>query len=167
MTGLASDFSSFLLLLATVYNLALIGLLYGFTLGTIAKSPQQAQQLMIPCIMPLIIFCGFLLQYDGVQWFFLPLWYISFFRYAFTILVVNEFYQGTFDACHPLKGDYCPLAAFTPLKSKVDRKLVITKILDFPMDAIPDYFFILLLYTVAISIIAYYTLRYQARRRYG
>mmetsp|Transcript_21042 Transcript_21042/g.67805 ORF Transcript_21042/g.67805 Transcript_21042/m.67805 type:complete len:252 (+) Transcript_21042:1291-2046(+) len=180
MAGLDPSLVRFATLLCAVYLLALIGLVYGFTIGTVAKSPQKAQQLLIPCIMPLIIFCGFLLQYDGVQIYFRPIWFASFFRYAFTILVVNEFKRGNFDNCD-LTKDFCPLAAYEGSRddsslgglggivgtSVVKRKFVITEILDFDQDAIPKYFYILIIYAACLATTAYYILRHQARRRYG
>ena len=223
MSGLTPQLERFVTLLVAVYMLAFIGLVYGFTIGTVAKSPQKAQQMLIPCIMPLIIFCGFLLQYDGVQIYFRPIWFASFFRYAFTILVVNEFSHGTFDKCDPSR-DFCPLASYSDLPHVtteqceellqqqqqllpeedddafgggnfsfpnatddytilaassqdlgsmstsgilVDRKFVITEILDFDDDAIPKYFYILLIYAAGLATVAYYILRHQARKRYG
>ncbi|KAJ8599057.1 hypothetical protein CTAYLR_007595 [Chrysophaeum taylorii] len=201
MSGLERRFENFFVFLAAVSALAYIGLIYGFMIGTIAHSPQKAQQLLVPAIMPLLIFCGFLIQYDGVRFYFLELWYASFFRYAFTILVVNEFSRGKFKKCHLSRHHYCPLNSYARKDDgngnenesanananddarsiggggvsaisydrgiKVDRIYVVTKVLDFRTDAVPVYFYVLLAYALAITVAAYYLLKYQARKRYG
>lgn len=190
MAGLRPGPAHFLTLLVTVCLLAYIALVYGFMIGTIAHSPQKAQQLLVPSIMPLIIFCGFLIQRDGVRPYFLELWYLSFFRYAFTILVVNEFSDGQFDPCKTSANHFCPLNAYSkhnansdPRQSnvtsgipcdllpdiavRVDRKYVITKMMQFRTDAIPLYFYVLLVYAACISFAGYHLLKFQARRRYG
>lgn len=169
MAGLRRE--GFAILLATVILLAYIALVFGFMIGTVSQSAQKAQQLLVPSIMPLIIFCGFLLQWDGVRSYFLPLWYASFFRYAFTILVVNEFDSGEFDACATSENHFCPLNSYggtlTEDGIKVDRKYVVSKILKFRSDAIPLYYYVLLIYALGISAAGYYLIRRQARRRYG
>lgn len=147
----------FFVFLITVFMLATNGLIYGFMIGCVAVTPQKAQQLQVPLQMPLVIFSGFLIQYDSVRWYFKPLWFISFFRYAFTILVINEFQHGTFDYCEITPNHLCVVGqGYQP------RKRVITDVLEFHMNAIPNFFYVLIGYGVAFSVLAYFVLKYKA-----
>ena len=111
--------------------------------------------------MAQIIFCGFLIQKDDVQPYFIEFWYMSFFRYGFTPLVANEFRYGSFDDCRAA-GAECPLGV-----GRVARSTVVTDVLGFDLDAIPRYDYIQLMYFGATLVVTYYAMRYQARKQYG
>ena len=90
-------------------------------------------------------------------------WYISFFRYAFMPLIVNEFKHGTFEECDMAKGELCPLG-----QGRVPRSIIYSdQVLDIPESVLPDYLYISMGYLAFMIIAGYYSIRYQARKRYG
>jgi hypothetical protein len=72
--------------------------------GTHAKDIQEAQGMIIPVLMPLMLFSGFFLPYEEIPFFFRWLYEISFLRYAFNVLKMNQWQDVTFDDCSP-EGD--------------------------------------------------------------
>ena len=72
--------------------------------GTHAKDIQEAQGMIIPVLMPLMLFSGFFLPYEEIPFFFRWLYEISFLRYAFNVLKINQWQDVTFDDCSP-EGD--------------------------------------------------------------
>mmetsp|Transcript_31094 Transcript_31094/g.71887 ORF Transcript_31094/g.71887 Transcript_31094/m.71887 type:complete len:605 (+) Transcript_31094:563-2377(+) len=153
----------FLWFLAIVLLIAAIGTMFGYCLGLWCKNAVAAQSLLVPSLMPMIIFCGFLFNRNAVKDYFWEFWYISFFRYAFMPLIVNEFSHGTFDNCELAKGELCPLGY-----GKVDRSIVYSaQVLDIPESVLPDYLYISLGYLAFLIVVGYYFIRYQARKRYG
>jgi hypothetical protein len=67
--------------------------------GTHAKDIQEAQGMIIPILMPLMLFSGFFLPYDEIPVFFRWLYEISFLRYAFNVLKMNQWRDVTFSDC--------------------------------------------------------------------
>jgi len=132
----------------------------------VTRPPSRpAQALLIPSIMPQLLYSGYLIQRSSVQPYFLEFWYISFFRYSFTVLAVNEFEDGHFAPCaNQLVGgdDYCPYG-----NGRVERSFVVTDVLSFDENAIPRFYYVMLGYLALLLFLTYYTLRYQARRKYG
>lgn len=70
-------------------------------MGTHAKDIQEAQGMIIPVLMPLMLFSGFFLPYEEIPFFFRWLYEISFLRYAFNVLKINQWQDVTFDDCSP------------------------------------------------------------------
>mmetsp|Transcript_8764 Transcript_8764/g.15707 ORF Transcript_8764/g.15707 Transcript_8764/m.15707 type:complete len:165 (-) Transcript_8764:119-613(-) len=148
---------------AIVLLIAFIGTMFGYCLGLWCKNAVAAQSMLVPSLMPMIIFCGFLFNRNAVKDYFWEFWYISFFRYAFMPLIVNEFKQGTFEDCDMAKGELCPLG-----QGEVSRSIVYSsQVLDIPESVLPDYLYISLGYLCFLIITGYYFIRYQARKRYG
>jgi len=70
-------------------NFAGIGL--GMMLSASFNNVEQVPQIAPVCVVLLLMFSGFLLNQDSIPKLLAPLKYISFIRYAFQALVVNEF----------------------------------------------------------------------------
>ena len=151
-------------MLASFLLLACQGQAFGLLLGVFARDAQGAQAILIPAMMPMIIFCGFLLQRHDVQPYFIEFWYISFFRYGFAPLVVNEFRYGHFEQCDS-PGAHCPLGT-EPIE--MPRSEVLSKnVLNIPLEAVPRFAYIQLGYFGITLLVTYYSMRYQARKKYG
>ena len=89
---------------------------------------------------------------------------MSFFRYGFAPLVVNEFRRGAFEPCDA-PGAHCPLGT-EPVE--MPRSEVLSQnVLDMPLEAVPRFAYIQLGYLGATLLVTYYAMRYQARRKYG
>ncbi len=161
LIGLAGDY---LWMLGSFLLLACQGQAFGLLLGVFARDAQAAQAILIPAMMPMIIFCGFLLQRHDVQPYFIEFWYISFFRYGFAPLVVNEFRYGHFEQCDS-PGAHCPLGT-EPIE--MPRSEVLSKnVLNIPLEAVPRFAYIQLGYFGITLLVTYYSMRYQARKKYG
>lgn len=112
MTSLRPGFHHMLLYCAilTVENLAGIGL--GMVVSASVSSVEMAPQVAPACVILFLMFSGFLLNQDSIPAVFAPLKHISFIRYSFQALAVNELQDNTDFSCkkkifgpHCLQGD--------------------------------------------------------------
>jgi len=88
-------------------NFVAIGL--GMVLSSCFKSPEMAGQIAPAVVILFLMFSGYFLNDDSIPIWLSPLKYISFIRYAFQALCVNEFAGAKFDCPPPpqpcLQGD--------------------------------------------------------------
>lgn len=135
--------------LAAIYLLGCTVGLQGLLLGAAAPSRRAASLAVAPAIVPLLLFAGYFFQRNDltktVQRALLPLWYLSYFRYSFALLVATYFRDGSFRACAP--DDYCPFSSYAGIRSwvhhdaEVKHNVVIKDYLDIPLEVIfPGYY---------------------------
>lgn len=96
LVGLGGTFEQFLIFLATLSLITMIGTILGLGVGSFCKDINEAQGYIMPIVFPLLIFSGFLLPLNDIPDFFLWLYYISPFQYSLSILLINEFEPRTF-----------------------------------------------------------------------
>eukprot|EP00965_Chrysotila_dentata_P251629 6210168-Pleurochrysis_carterae.AAC.4 len=72
---------------------------FGLCIGAIVNDLKQAQSVIAPTLVPLLLFSGYLIPYAQIPVYFQWLYYVSFFQYAMAILEVNEFMGRSFDSC--------------------------------------------------------------------
>ncbi len=93
--------------------LSICGAGLGICVGTLSKDIQEAQGLVIPILMPLMLFSGFFVPYNEIPVFFRWLYEISFLRYAFNILKMNQWEGLNFDDCDASSADdVCPMTCY-------------------------------------------------------
>eukprot|EP00615_Pteridomonas_danica_P007464 CAMPEP_0114361864 /NCGR_PEP_ID=MMETSP0101-20121206/25146_1 /TAXON_ID=38822 ORGANISM="Pteridomonas danica, Strain PT" /NCGR_SAMPLE_ID=MMETSP0101 /ASSEMBLY_ACC=CAM_ASM_000211 /LENGTH=220 /DNA_ID=CAMNT_0001507239 /DNA_START=1 /DNA_END=663 /DNA_ORIENTATION=+ len=100
LVGLQATAHQFFIFFAALSLLSAIGASLGIVIGTHAKDIQEAQGLIMPVLMPLMLFSGFFLPYDEIPVYFRWLYDVSFLRYAFNILKVNQWSGMNFDDCN-------------------------------------------------------------------
>jgi hypothetical protein len=91
LVGLGPTGEQVFLFIAALSLLTSIGTALGLALGSFSKDVNEAQNYMMPVLLPLLIFSGFLLPLKEIPDFFLPFYYASPFQWALSILLMVEF----------------------------------------------------------------------------
>jgi len=102
MIGLAQTTPQILTFFLVLTTLGLIGASLGMILGLIAKDVSEAQQYVMPTLVPLILFSGYVIPWTQIKDVYKPLYHISFFQYALSLLQKNQWEDATFDDCRPV-----------------------------------------------------------------
>eukprot|EP00009_Paramoeba_aestuarina_P000145 CAMPEP_0201509294 /NCGR_PEP_ID=MMETSP0161_2-20130828/2392_1 /ASSEMBLY_ACC=CAM_ASM_000251 /TAXON_ID=180227 /ORGANISM="Neoparamoeba aestuarina, Strain SoJaBio B1-5/56/2" /LENGTH=725 /DNA_ID=CAMNT_0047904205 /DNA_START=40 /DNA_END=2214 /DNA_ORIENTATION=- len=89
----------YLIYLSAVFMVGLIAVTLGLIIGALVPSVNLGPSLVTPVLMPLIVFSGFLISRNEIAYPFFLIYYISFFQYAFNILVVTQFEPLKFSCC--------------------------------------------------------------------
>lgn len=90
MVGLRDDFVSFLIFCGIIILINQCSLSYGYLISTLSPSVQVASALGAPMMMPFLLFGGFFLKDESVPVYFIWLKYLSWFKYSFEALLVNQ-----------------------------------------------------------------------------
>ena len=88
--------------LTYVFTVSLVGMIavtLGLIIGAMVPSIDLGPSLVTPLLMPLIVFSGYLISHSAIKPWFLWIYYLSFFQYAFHILLVSQFNHLSFDCC--------------------------------------------------------------------
>ena len=122
MVGLSMSGNQFGIFVAVLGILSVCGAGLGIVVGTIAKDIQEAQGLVIPILMPLMLFSGFFLPYNDIPIYFRWLYEISFLRYAFNILKINQWADVNFSDCDDssVMSTVCPFACYVDGEAYLD-----------------------------------------------
>lgn len=155
MVGLQPEASKVVIFILTLSVLSSIGCALGLMVGAVASDYKSAQQAMLPILVPLTLFSGYVIPYDSIPSMFQPFYYASFFQYAFGILRLNQFSGLKFDDCDPFIPEpynYCTGEAY--LKSE-------TANLDPAHNDIPSKMLILLGELALIGVVGFGLLKYK------
>ncbi|XP_060593435.1 protein white-like [Ruditapes philippinarum] len=90
MIGLFSSLKAFLIFSAVLLLVANVAVSYGYIVSTMSNSVSMALALAPPMMMPLFMFGGFFVNTSTNPVYFIWLEYVSWFRYANELLVVNQ-----------------------------------------------------------------------------
>ncbi|KAJ3425924.1 abc transporter g family member [Anaeramoeba flamelloides] len=109
MTKLRKDWGAFFIFLLTTIMIRNVGATIGFLLSSVSKSSEIGLGLAPPVIIPQLIFTGFLVDFDTIPAFLRWFRYINPMKYAFEVLINNEFTDLKF-GCTPseLVNFVCP-----------------------------------------------------------
>ena len=77
--------------------MSLVGGALGVVVGCLCKDVGAARTAILPTLVPLLIFSGYLIPLSRIKVYFKWCYYASFFQYSFAILQLNEFSGRTFD----------------------------------------------------------------------
>lgn len=141
----ARDFSRFYI---TLYLLDLIVSILGFFVGAVAPNGGVANVLLLPFLIPFLMNAGYFFQLNdltkAVQIVDYPLWFLSYARYSFALLISCFFLDGRFEECD--ENDFCPFSSYVDDDEEkgVKHDVVLKDYLDIPVgQLIPLYIFIL------------------------
>lgn len=90
---------SFFIFVGCLSMLIWIGTTIGIAVGSAADTFQDAQAMVTPTLIPLILFSGYLIPFDQIPEYFKWLYELSFFQFAITILQINQFNGLEFTDC--------------------------------------------------------------------
>jgi len=171
MVGLRVRLDSFLIFCSVLSCLAIIGVLNGMLVGAVANDFQQAQQVIAPLIVPLVLFSGYIIPYSQIPIYFRWLYHASFFQYALSILQINEFRDIAFSDCKiPSMSSECLTGCdvcakcfnqttFQNLEHCFDTGLDFLSSNHIHMDDLPRNFGILGVCGLVVSVLGYYVTR--------
>ncbi|GMI44070.1 hypothetical protein TrCOL_g2872 [Triparma columacea] len=91
-----------------------IGAALGLFIGSLVENTQQAQQVVMPTLVPLELFSGYIIPYDKIPDWSLWIYHISFFAYALSLLEINQFEGVVFSDCvvPDVPDGTCPIVCF-------------------------------------------------------
>ena len=123
MVGLSLSGTQFMIFALVLCILSICGAGLGIVFGTIAKDIQEAQGFVIPILMPLMLFSGFFLPYNDIPIYFKWLYDISFLRYAFNILKINQWADVNFSDCDDTStsSSVCPFTCYVDGEAYLDE----------------------------------------------
>jgi hypothetical protein len=93
-----------------VYLSALVGISWGFFIGTLSSTPQILVNLNSGMTIPLLILSGFFAKSSNFAPYLKPFEYLSFFKYLFQTLIHNEYSDNQPLICANFKIQCHPLA---------------------------------------------------------
>jgi len=97
MVGLRFDqWQAPLIFVGTLLICSGIGVSLGIAVGATSSDVRQAQQKILPTIVPMLLFSGWVIPYDNIPIFLKWVYWISMFQYSFAALKVNQFAGLTF-----------------------------------------------------------------------
>jgi hypothetical protein len=99
LVGLNSDPEKFLIFLAGLLMLSCIGVTLGIAVGSKCDTVDDAPKMILPLLMPMMLFSGFLIPYPEIPFYFRWLYHLSFFQYGLNIFLVNQFESLAFTDC--------------------------------------------------------------------
>ncbi|GBG30503.1 ABC transporter G family member 23 [Hondaea fermentalgiana] len=91
IVGLYPSVDQFLKYLLVSMVMTAFGSALGLMLGSTSKDVMEAQNKLVPVLMPLLLFCGFLIRRDKIPIYFRWLYYVSPFQWSLSALLVAEF----------------------------------------------------------------------------
>lgn len=99
LVGLEATFSKFIVFYATLSLTSCVGVAIAFLMGPQCKDFQTAQQAIMPTLMPMLLFAGYLIPYTQIHKVFRWLYWSSFWQYGSSMLQINEFKGLKFKDC--------------------------------------------------------------------
>mmetsp|Transcript_20402 Transcript_20402/g.26463 ORF Transcript_20402/g.26463 Transcript_20402/m.26463 type:complete len:645 (-) Transcript_20402:112-2046(-) len=99
LVGLDSSFNKVMYFVGILTFMTALGVEFGLLIGANAKDIKEAQGYFIPVIMPQLLFAGFLIPASQIPSYFKWIYHISFFQYAMSGAIINEFEDYVFDDC--------------------------------------------------------------------
>ncbi len=99
LSGMVPYAKEYLTYIVTISLVGMIAVTLGLIIGALVPSIDLGPSLVTPMLMPLIVFSGYLISQQSIKPWFLWIYYLSFFQYAFHILVVSQFTHLDFECC--------------------------------------------------------------------
>nr|APD26533.1 ATP-binding cassette transporter subfamily G-like 5 protein [Brachionus koreanus] len=160
MAGLNDNFGVFIQILLTLILCTQVAVSYGLFISAIAPNTESALAMVVPIMMPLLIFAGFFLNDVGVPDYFIWLKYISWFFY--TNEIINVYLWRNVDSIPCTKSqnqsNVCAVnGCFENGQEFLDAN-------GFKENMLPLNFIILILLFFVFRILAFIVLRVKIRR---
>ena len=153
------------------WALLLLGLFANFVgvfIGSVAPNQTVATLAVSPAVVPPLMCAGYFFHKNdltkSIQHVVYPFWYLSYLRYTFYILVVNEFRNGQFQVCDG--EDYCPFNNYVVHPEQgVSHDVIAKEYLAIPQGTVlPFYYFILLGFIFGILVVLSLAVKYVTLR---
>lgn len=144
-----------------------IGITAGLLMGIVAKDLQTAQGMLLPAIVPMILFCGYVIPRGDIPVFFQWFYYIDVFQFAFSILRMNQFDGLVFEDCPPLgtPGAFCFCLGPDSVCTGVD--FLRTQSLDPADHSVAMYFLYMAIIWAAVLLPSFAAVRWKANQKNG
>lgn len=161
LIGLRIEASRALTYYAVMMTTAWIGSALGLWIGSMAKDMKEAQGFIMPIIMPMMLFSGFVIPLASIQFYFVWLYHISFFQYGLSIMLANEFEGKSFTDCDRAAEIANNVSSSNLCYETGDQYLEFAEI---NPDDIPTYFGYLYAFIFFFLVIGCATSRYQIKK---
>jgi len=102
LVGLRPSVSQYFLFITILALLSTVGAALGLLVGSMVKDIQAAQQAVMPTVIPLMLFSGYLIPFAKIPSYFKWLYYSSPFAYSFNALQITVYRDVVFTDCTPL-----------------------------------------------------------------
>eukprot|EP00111_Clytia_hemisphaerica_P021823 TCONS_00064161-protein len=99
MAGLRGEAANFFIFCGIVQLITQCALSFGYLVSAISPSVQIATSAGPPLMMPFLLFGGFFIKDESIPDYFIPLKYISWFKYSFEALQINQWDGLTIPGC--------------------------------------------------------------------
>jgi hypothetical protein len=99
LSGMVPIAQEYLIYVLIVSLVGMVAVTLGIIIGALVPSVDLGPSLVTPLLMPLIIFSGYLISISAIKPWFLWIYYLSFFQYAFHVIIVSQFRHLEFDCC--------------------------------------------------------------------
>jgi ABC-type multidrug transport system ATPase subunit len=117
LVGYGNSIDQILIFFLVIVLNTVCGTALGLGLGAIAKDVMEAQGMVMPILLPLLIFNGYMVPLSEIQPYFQWIYHASFLQYSMSTIIINEykdtnFTDGTGDeylASRDLSRDDVPL----------------------------------------------------------
>jgi len=101
LVGLRRTWEHFAVFCCALASLTWLGAAVGIGVGAFVDTFQDAQAAVVPLLIPLILFSGYLIPYAQIPSYFRFFYDVSFFQHAIAILEINQFKEVRFSDCPP------------------------------------------------------------------
>jgi ABC-type multidrug transport system ATPase subunit/ABC-type multidrug transport system permease subunit len=99
LVGLQLEADKFFIFFGVLVVMSWIGVGLGIGVGSRCDSVDDAPKMIMPLLLPLMMFSGFLIPYNEIPVYFRWLYHFSFFQYGLNIFMVNQFDSIVFTDC--------------------------------------------------------------------
>uniref|UniRef100_A0A0G4H7E0 ABC transporter domain-containing protein n=1 Tax=Chromera velia CCMP2878 TaxID=1169474 RepID=A0A0G4H7E0_9ALVE len=87
--------------ICTLVIQSFIGSSLGLAVGALSNDFKDAQAVVVPILVPLMLFSGYVLPFDSIPSYMKWVYFCSFFQYALSLLRMNQFKGVVFEECDP------------------------------------------------------------------
>lgn len=99
LCGFAAELSRFLIFFCTVLSLIFMGTAWGSAIGASSPTYDSCRAKLIPIIIPMILFSGYVIPYPQIPWAFTPLYYLSPMQWGITLVSMSHYRGYVFSDC--------------------------------------------------------------------
>lgn len=167
MVGLRTEPRVFLVALLCVFVSSCVGCTAGILVGAMAKDLQAAQGMMMPLLIPLILFCGYVIPKPNIPEVFRWINSIDPFQWTFSILRLNQFDGWVFEDCPGAGaiGAFCVCNATHAQCTGADYLRSVD--LDPAEHRLPNYFLYLCIFLAVLMVPTFLVIRLKGNTKTG
>mmetsp|Transcript_15250 Transcript_15250/g.53607 ORF Transcript_15250/g.53607 Transcript_15250/m.53607 type:complete len:626 (-) Transcript_15250:135-2012(-) len=110
LVGLPLDFGRVFVFLLTSFLIILMACAAGSVVGTRTKDADGNRAVLMPLLIPMVLFSGYVIPFDQIPQVWRPIYYLSPVQWGMTILETNQYKGLVFEDCDasiPVSERYC------------------------------------------------------------